>query len=156
VRIKTEPTVEIRAGDQVRASPPGMSEVSPVERKNAEADLFMAQVDAFLGENPSEDRMRLAEEIREIALKEGIPFAAAVDRQIEAFQKAARHRRRRRHKRRQGGDPFWEAIYTLSLIVAMLVSVLAIGTGWNGFWLFLVFVVAVAVVSGVRAFSRDS
>jgi len=156
VRIKTEPTVEIRAGDQVRASPPGTSEVSPVERKNAEADLFMAQVDAFLGENPSEDRMRLAEEIREVALKEGIPFAAAVDRQIEAFQKAARHRRRRRHKRRQGGDPFWEAIYTLSLIVAMLVFVLALATGWNGFWLFLVFVFAVAVVSLVRAFSKDS
>ena len=117
----------------------------------------MAQVDAFLGENPSEDRMRLAEEIRAVALKEGIPFAEAIDRQIEAFRKAARrHLRRHRHSRRQGGDPAWEALYTLSLIAASLVFLLALAIGWNALSLFPIFAIVVAVALCVLALVRDS
>ena len=130
---------------------PGMSDVSPVERRNAEADLFMAQVDAFLGENPSEDRMRLAEEIRELALKENITFAEAVDRQIEALQKATRHRRHR-HRRRQRRDPVQEEFRTLALVAAILVFLISLAMGSPGFWLFLIFAVAVVVL--VRAFFR--
>jgi hypothetical protein len=152
VRIKTEPAADIRAGHQARVAASGTSYLSPVERKNAEADLFMAQIDAFLGENPSEDRMRLAEEIRALALKEGISFAEAIDRQIEAVQNAPRYRRSHRHRRRRRHDPAQEEFRILALVAAMLVFLVLLAMGSGGFCLFLIFAVAAVVL--VREFFR--